>query len=1012
MKKVLLSTLSCVVCAGTLSAQGFTAGNLVVLQTSGTASKASSAITLQEISTSGTAVSSVTLPSNGPRAIQTSGIFGGSEGFLTTSTDSKYMMLGGYATAATYADITATTASSVTRAVGTVAPSGFYMAVATSNTFYSANDIRGAVSDGTDYWASGASVASVDGINYFGPGTPAALATGATPPKAYGMRIFNGQLYYSTQKAGPTNTSSQLGVFAVGTGLPKSGTVTPSQVINTGSLEAQDFSFNALGDICYVAIGKNSSAGGVQKWTKSGSTWTLAYTLGTGVASIGAYGLVVDYSGSVPVIYATTLESTGNRVIKIVDNGTLPSAVVTNLVAATSNVYYKGITFAPVASGTPVVNLTVSSDSASEAGMSVITVTANSSAVLSTSQTLNLNISGTGITSGDYAISGTTFTIPASSSSASVTFTVKDDILGEGAETAKLTLRSPSSGITLGVDSIKTITIADNDGNNFPVVRINSDTTTNYIDGGVSVAPASPFVLSGVINNPTDPASTVGIDFAVTDLETVSSALTMNISSSDTGIVRLSDITVTGTDSMRKVKILAHNVGYSDITLTVSDGTDSSAYVLKYAASKDTFMAATSLWHTGMSDGSAAIVLDDNYYIAADDEMNILNIYSRKNSGMPVSSYEYTAGLSLPNPSKPEVDLEAAAVSYKNKDRVYWLGSMSNGKAPFDAKPNRDRIFATKLSGTAAATSFATVGFAALKTSMLTWGDANGYNFTASAAAGVDSKLPNGFAAEGMVFGPDSTTLYVGLRAPLVPVTARKNALIVPIKNFESWYNDGSPSGSPAYDSPIELNLGGRGVRDIIRMTDGTYIIVAGNVGGSPLTGAIYKWTGKTTDTAIPVAAPNAEKLNLEGVMQLTTGATGSLQLITDNGDDELYEDGTASKDFGDLIMRKFRSVVFEGLDLAITPPATSIVTVNAGNPVQLYPNPSNGSANLVFHTTASEVYTVTMVDLQGKKVWEQSSLAEAGMNKVSINAAVTKGIYIVKLTTASASNMIKLIVE
>lgn len=1012
MKKVLLSTLSAVAGTTALFAQGFTAGNLVVLQTSGTVSKASSAITLQEITKSGTAVSSVALPSTGPRAIQTSGIFGGSEGFLSTSTDGKYILLGGYGTAATYTDITATLASSVSRVIGTVAPSGFYMAVGSSNIFYSANDIRGAVSDGTNYWASGASVASVDGINYYGPGTPAGLGTGTTPPKAYGLRIFNGQLYYSTQKAGPTNTSGQLGVFALGTGLPTSGTVSPSQLINTGSLEAQDFSINSSSDICYVAISKNSSAGGIQKWTKSGSTWSLAYTLGTGTASIGAYGLVVDYSGSVPVLYATTFESAGNRIIKITDNGTLASAVVTTLVTATYNVHYKGITFAPVASGTPVVNLTVSSDTASEAGMSVITVTANSSAVLSSAQTVNVLVSGAGITSGDYTLSGTTITIPAASSSASVSFTVKDDILGEGAETAVLTLRSPSSGIVLGVDSVKTVTIADNDGNNFPVVQLSTDSTTNYIDAGITTAPASPFVLSGVINNPTDPASTLGVVFTVTDLETASSLLSMNISSSDTSVVSLADITVSGADSIRRVKILAHKTGYSNIKLTVSDGTDSSSYVLKFAASEDTLMAAKSLWHTGISDASAAIAMDADYYIAGDDELNLLNVYSRKHSGMPLVSYEYTAGLSLPNPSKPEVDLEAGAMSYKNKGRIYWLGSMSNGKAPFDAKPNRDRIFATKVSGTAAATSFTTVGYAALKTSLLSWGDANGYNLTASAAAGVDSKLPNGFAAEGMVFGPDSTTLYIALRAPLVPVTDRKNALIVPVKNFETWFNDGTPSGTPVYGSPIELNLGGRGVRDITRLSDGTYIIVAGNVGGGTLTGALYKWTGKATDTAILVPSANASKLNLEGVLELTTGASGSLQLITDNGDDELYRDGTPMKDFGDLVLRKFRSLVFESLDLSIAPPPTAIAGTSADQLLRVFPNPSSGAAQLEFYAPGAEPYRLILTDLQGRRVWEQSGSSQAGTNSLNISVDAAKGVYILRLSSAAATTAMKLVIE
>ncbi|MBL7711684.1 MAG: T9SS type A sorting domain-containing protein, partial [Chitinophagaceae bacterium] len=474
----------------------------------------------------------------------------------------------------------------------------------------------------------------------------------------------------------------------------------------------------------------------------------------------------------------------------------------------------------------------------------------------------------------------------------------------------------------------------------------------------------------------------------------------------------LADITVSGADSIRRVKILAHKTGYSDIKLTVSDGTDSSVYVLKFAASEDTLMAAKSVWHTGISDASAAIAIDADYYIAGDDELNLLNVYSRKHSGMPLVSYEYTAGLSLPNPSKPEVDLEAGAMSYKNKGRMYWLGSMSNGKAPFDAKPNRDRIFATKVSGTAAATSFTTVGYAALKTSLLAWGDANGYNFTASAAAGVDSKLPGGFAAEGMVFGPDSTTLYLALRAPLVPVTARKYALIVPVKNFETWFNDGSPSGAPVYGAPIELNLGGRGVRDITRMSDGTYIIVAGNVGGSPLAGALYKWTGKATDTAIAVPAANAEKLNLEGVMEITAGSAGSLQLITDNGDDELYRDGAPMKDFGALILRKFRSVVFESLDLSIAPPPAGIAGTGIDPLLRVFPNPAQGTAHLEFYTPGAEAYRLTLTDLQGRIVWEQSGTSEAGTNSVRMKTNAAQGVYILKLNRAAARSAMKLVIE
>jgi len=920
MKRLLQTAFGCLFLFSASAQTAFTPGNLVVLQTSGTASKASSAVTLKEFTTSGTSGMSVSLPTTGPTPFQSAGIFGGSEGFLTTSTDGKYLVLAGYATSATIADITASSSATVARAIGLVYPSGYYLQVDTSNTFYSVNDIRGGVSDGTNFWAAGASNNNIDGIDYFYPGPHTALATHAsTPAKAYGMRIFNGQLYYSTQKAGPSNTSSQLGVFALGTGLPTSGNPATAQIINTGGTSVpEDFSFNPTTDVCYIAINLNTVNGGIQKWTKSGGVWTLAYLLGTGVANIGAYGLVVDYSGTVPVIYATTFESTGNRVIKITDNGTLGTAVIATIVPATANTFYKGITFAPVASGTPIVNLSVSKDTASEAGVSVVTVTASASAPVTGAQTVALAVSGAGITAGDYSLSNTTITIPNGATSGSVTFTVVDDILGEGTELANLTMSSPTPGLVLGMKTTQRITITDNDGNNKPTIVLKT-TTSDFIDGGVTLSPVAPFKLSGVINDPTDPASTLGVNFIVNDLETVATGLTAWVASSNTAVVPTANVSITGTDSIKNVKITPIAVGYSNITVKVTDGIDTSSYVINYAASAASATPTGTIWHTGMSDGSDAVPLDNDYYVCGDDELNVLNVYSRTASGLPVKSYDYTSNLSLPDPAKPEVDLEAATVSPKNANRIYWLGSMSNGKAPFDAKPNRDRIFATNYTGTGASTAFSFAGYTALKSSILAWGDANGYGFTASAAVGVDSKLPNGFAAEGMVFGPDSTTLYIGMRAPLVPTATRTKAVIVPIVNFETWFNNGAPSGSPVFGAPIELDLGGRGFRDMTRLSNGTYVIIAGNPGGAPLTSAIYKWTGKATDAPILVTSTASGVLNMEGVMQMNAGSVlslTSLQVITDMGDDVFYNDGTVAKDFGDLIYRKFRSDIVTSIDL------------------------------------------------------------------------------------------------
>lgn len=459
--------------------------------------------------------------------------------------------------------------------------------------------------------------------------------------------------------------------------------------------------------------------------------------------------------------------------------------------------------------------------------------------------------------------------------------------------------------------------------NSPPTIVMDVISTTNYIDGGATISPASPFGVSGVINDPTNPANLYGINFTINDAETPLGSLIVTAVSSNTSVVPNVNVILSGSGVSRNVKITPVSVGYSNITVTVNDGTISASYIIYYASSIASTTPTNTFWHTGMSDGSDAIALDDNFFISGDDELNVLNVYSRSASGLPFVSYDYTSSLALPDPTKPEVDLEAATNSPGYANRTYWLGSMSNGKGPsFSNKPNRNRIFATTTSGTGATTNFSFVGYYGnLRAELISWGDANGYNFTASAAAGVDSKTVGGFAAEGMVFGPDNTTLYIGMRAPLVPTATRTNAVIAPILNFEAWFNGGTPAGSPTFAAPIELNLGGRGLRDLIRLSNGTYIIVAGNPAASPITSAIYKWTGNSADAPILISTTADGVLNMEGVMQVNISgflSLNNLQVITDGGSEILYGDGFEAKDIVDLNLRKFRSDNLNSLDLCL----------------------------------------------------------------------------------------------
>lgn len=111
----------------------------------------------------------------------------------------------------------------------------------------------------------------------------------------------------------------------------------------------------------------------------------------------------------------------------------------------------------------PAVNLSVSSNTATEANTTVITVTATAAEAVSGNQTVTLGVTGTGITTGDYNLSNTTITIANGQTTGTVTFTVVNDTLPEGIETATLTISNPTAGIQLGATTSQTITIADND---------------------------------------------------------------------------------------------------------------------------------------------------------------------------------------------------------------------------------------------------------------------------------------------------------------------------------------------------------------------------------------------------------------------------------------------------------------------------------------------------------------------------------------------------------------------
>ena len=441
---------------------------------------------------------------------------------------------------------------------------------------------------------------------------------------------------------------------------------------------------------------------------------------------------------------------------------------------------------------------------------------------------------------------------------------------------------------------------------------INSGELLLSFDYAKTTAYLHPPLISGVINDPTDPASKQGIvvDVKENKLNLKESDYTLTAVSNNSSVVQQNNIQITKADGTATVKITPTGVGYSNITLTLTKGKNSVSLVINYAASADFSSSFKSYYHTGSSDASAVVALDSTTMLVGDDEMNQLLIYDTKHSGLPENNFSYAAYVSLDDGphDKTEVDVEACARSFKYPSVVYWTGSMSNGGKHFEVKRNRSTLFATYIKGAGKELSInCTPAYHQLRKYLIKWGDSYGYNFSAAAASGQKPKQVGGFNVEGLSFAPDSTTLYVCFRAPQVPVNNRNNALIAPLLNFETWFNEGKPVSNPVFGKPIELDLSKRGIRDMIVLSDKSYLIIAGNA-DAVRNAALYRWSGKENDIPQLLNVPDISAFAVEAAIELTDGR---IQLICDDGSTEWYNDGNAAK-LMDPAFKKFRSVIVD----------------------------------------------------------------------------------------------------
>lgn len=485
------------------SQAAFTGGSIVVYRVGTGAAALSSAATevfLDEYSSSGTLVQSIALPTtvNGANVALTASGTATSEGALTRSADGRYLLLTGYDAAVGTTSVAGTSSFADARVIGRVDASGTIDTSTAINQFNS-NNIRGAAStDGFDVWAVGANT-GVFHTNIGSTGS-AGINVASTVTNLRTVDIFGGQLYFSS------STGAFRGISTVGTGTPTTSGQTVTQITpayGTGNASPYQFFFADLTtsvaglDTLYVADDRTTaSGGGIAKFSLVGGSWVLT-NIYAGTGTVGARGLTGVVNGSNVTLYATTTETSANRLISITDtsgyNGTL-SGTATTLATAATNTVFRGVAPAPLAGENQIASISVSPTSQNEgnSGSTTYTFTVTRTGGTSGALAFTANFGAVDTNATDFSggIAPGTFngTILAGQTTATFTVNVAGDTTVETNENFTYTLGSVSNGTaasaTIGT-ATATATITNDDVAPLPTLTIN-DVSSNEGNSGTT----------------------------------------------------------------------------------------------------------------------------------------------------------------------------------------------------------------------------------------------------------------------------------------------------------------------------------------------------------------------------------------------------------------------------------------------------------------------------------------------------------------------------------------------
>ena len=305
-------------------------------------------------------------------------------------------------------------------------------------------------------------------------------------------------LLQTTARVFPTGT----GGFDCNTTICGAGIIDATAATAAAAAAAGPTVSVAATDSAAAEAGLNPGTFTITRTGSTASAVTVNYSM-SGTATSGNDYTSVGTSVVIPAA-STTTTVTLTPIDDALSEGN-ETAILT-LTAAT------GYTVSSPASATvtiaddEVVSVSATDPNAAEAGLDPGTFTITRTGSTASAVTVNYSMSGTATSGNDYVSVGTSVVIPAASTTTTVTLTPINDALGEGNETAILTLTagtgytvsSPASATVTIVDDEQTVTVAATDAaaaeaglnpGTFTITRgivTASPLTVNYTMGGTA----------------------------------------------------------------------------------------------------------------------------------------------------------------------------------------------------------------------------------------------------------------------------------------------------------------------------------------------------------------------------------------------------------------------------------------------------------------------------------------------------------------------------------------------